>query len=225
MLPQVWVGSVTEITINDLRAEDSDTLPGGLEFIVTPPSNGHLALKSAPSRHILNFTQDHIQTGQLVFVHSGEQKSIYTVFLSTFTLTIESGTNVGITAQFSWCWLCSCAGALSGGFHFQVNDGVNFAPRQIFSTTAHSLVLTLQRNHPMEVYPGGLTLWTCTKSAKEFLKQAFFCSSTVSTCDFKIQTLINMGIWYLNSPAPWEDLLDRKTCINIKCIYFISLNV
>ncbi|XP_045921927.1 chondroitin sulfate proteoglycan 4-like [Micropterus dolomieu] len=115
---KVWVGSVTEITINDLRAEDSDTLPGGLEFIVTPPSNGHLALKSAPSRHILNFTQDHIQTGQLVFVHSG---------------------------------------ALSGGFHFQVNDGVNFAPRQIFSTTAHSLVLTLQRNHPMEVYPGSVT--------------------------------------------------------------------
>ncbi|XP_035524183.1 chondroitin sulfate proteoglycan 4-like [Morone saxatilis] len=115
---KVWVGSVTEITLNDLSAEDSDTLPEGLEFVVTPPSNGHLALKSAPSRHILNFTQNHIQTGQLVFVHSG---------------------------------------ALSGGFHFQVNDGVNFAPRQIFSTTAHSLVLTLQRNHPMEVYPGSVT--------------------------------------------------------------------
>lgn len=47
-----------------------------------------------------------------------------------------------------------CAGALSGGFHFQVNDGVNFAPRQIFSTTARSLVLTLQRNHQLQVYPG-----------------------------------------------------------------------
>ncbi|GLD55148.1 chondroitin sulfate proteoglycan 4-like protein [Lates japonicus] len=115
---KVWVGSVTEITTNDLSAEDSDTPSEGLEFVVTPPSNGHLALKSAPSRHILNFTQSHIQSGQLVFVHSG---------------------------------------ALSGGFHFQVNDGVNFAPRQIFSTTAHSLVLTLQRNHPMEVYPGSVT--------------------------------------------------------------------
>ncbi|KAM9338003.1 chondroitin sulfate proteoglycan 4-like [Symphorus nematophorus] len=115
---KVWVGSVTEITVNDLSAEDSDTAPDGLEFIVTPPSNGHLALKSAPSRHILNFTQNHIQTGQLVFVHSG---------------------------------------ALMGGFHFQVNDGVNFAPRQIFGTTAHSLILTLQRNHPLEVYPGSVT--------------------------------------------------------------------
>ncbi|KAM9841260.1 chondroitin sulfate proteoglycan 4-like [Aulostomus maculatus] len=115
---KVWVDSMTEISVDDLSAEDSDTPPEGLEFIVTPPSNGYLALKSAPSRHILNFTQNHIQTGQLVFVHNG---------------------------------------ALSGGFHFQVNDGVNFAPRQIFSTTAHSLVLTLQRNHPMEVYPGSVT--------------------------------------------------------------------
>ncbi|KAL7377035.1 hypothetical protein ABVT39_020267 [Epinephelus coioides] len=116
---KVWVGSVTEITTDDLSAEDPDTPdPEELEFIVTPPSNGHLALKSAPSRHILNFTQNHIETGQLMFVHSG---------------------------------------ALSGGFHFQVNDGVNFAPRQIFSTTAHSLVLTLQRNHPLEVYPGSVT--------------------------------------------------------------------
>lgn len=68
---QVWVGSVTEITTNELKAEDSDTLPEGLEFIITPPSNGHLALKNAPSRHILNFTQTHIQSRQLVFVHNG----------------------------------------------------------------------------------------------------------------------------------------------------------
>ncbi|XP_062268240.1 chondroitin sulfate proteoglycan 4-like [Platichthys flesus] len=115
---KVWMSSVTEITTDDLSAEDSDTLSDWLEFIVTPPSNGHLALRTAPSKHILNFTQSHIQRGQLVFVHSG---------------------------------------AAAGGFHFQVNDGVNFAPRQIFSTTAHSLVLTLQRNHPMEVYPGSVT--------------------------------------------------------------------
>lgn len=64
--------SVTEISVEDLSAEDSDTPSEGLEFVVTPPSNGYLALRSAPSRHILNFTQNHIQTGQLVFVHSGE---------------------------------------------------------------------------------------------------------------------------------------------------------
>ncbi|KAM4720133.1 chondroitin sulfate proteoglycan 4-like isoform 2-T2 [Anableps anableps] len=116
---KVWMGSVTEISTNELSADDLDTPPDGLEFVVTPPSNGHLALKTAPSRHILNFTQNHIHSRMLVFVHSGP---------------------------------------LSGGFHFQVNDGVNFAPRQIFSTTAHALVLTLQRNHPMEVYPGSVTM-------------------------------------------------------------------
>ncbi|KAJ0015474.1 hypothetical protein NQD34_009094, partial [Periophthalmus magnuspinnatus] len=115
---KMWVGSVTEISVNDLSAEDLDTPSVGLEFVVTPPSNGHLALKSAPSRHILNFTQYHIETGHLVFVHSG---------------------------------------AMTGGFHFQVNDGVHFAPRQIFSTTAHSLDLTLQKNHPLKVYPGSVT--------------------------------------------------------------------
>uniref|UniRef100_A0A4W5M9F0 Laminin G domain-containing protein n=1 Tax=Hucho hucho TaxID=62062 RepID=A0A4W5M9F0_9TELE len=68
---RVWVNSVTEISVDDLSAEDSDSPPEDLEFIVTPPSNGHLALKSAPSRHILNFTQTHTLHGQLVFVHSG----------------------------------------------------------------------------------------------------------------------------------------------------------
>ncbi|XP_061836933.1 chondroitin sulfate proteoglycan 4-like isoform X6 [Nerophis lumbriciformis] len=115
---QVWVDSVTEISVDDLSAEDSDMPPDKLEFIVTPPSNGYLALKSAPSKHILNFTQIHIESGQLLFAHNG---------------------------------------ALTGGFHFQVNDGVNYANRQIFSTTAHSFVLTLQRNHPVEVYPGSVT--------------------------------------------------------------------
>uniref|UniRef100_A0A3P9NFA6 Chondroitin sulfate proteoglycan 4-like n=1 Tax=Poecilia reticulata TaxID=8081 RepID=A0A3P9NFA6_POERE len=118
---KVWVGSVTEISTNELSADDVDTPPEGLEFVITPPSNGHLALKSAPSRHILNFTQNHIQSRMLI---------------GLFNLSYPP------------------AGALSGGFHFQVNDGVNFAPRQIFSTTAHDLVLTLQKNHPMEVYPG-----------------------------------------------------------------------
>uniref|UniRef100_A0A6Q2YK54 Laminin G domain-containing protein n=1 Tax=Esox lucius TaxID=8010 RepID=A0A6Q2YK54_ESOLU len=69
---RVWVNSVTEISVDDLSSEDNDSPPEDLEFIVTPPSNGYLALKSAPTRHILNFTQTHILRGQLVFVHSGE---------------------------------------------------------------------------------------------------------------------------------------------------------
>lgn len=43
---------------------------------------------------------------------------------------------------------------MSGGFNFQVNDGVNFTPRQIFSITARTLVLSLERNRPLRVFPG-----------------------------------------------------------------------
>uniref|UniRef100_A0A672KVS1 Chondroitin sulfate proteoglycan 4-like n=1 Tax=Sinocyclocheilus grahami TaxID=75366 RepID=A0A672KVS1_SINGR len=117
----VWEGSVTEITTEDLSSEDPDSPSESLEFIITPPSNGHLALKSAPSRLVLNFTQEHISHGQLVFVHSG---------------------------------------ALSGGFHFQVNDGVNFAPRQIFSVAAQSLVISLEKNQELKVFPGSSKLIT-----------------------------------------------------------------
>ena len=69
---QVWVASVTEIRPGDMRAEDADTPPEELAFMVTPPSNGHLALKSAPMRAVLNFTQALIEQGQLLFVHRGK---------------------------------------------------------------------------------------------------------------------------------------------------------
>ncbi|CAL1614865.1 unnamed protein product [Knipowitschia caucasica] len=115
---RVWVSSVTEIRPEDLRAEDLDSASDQLHFMITPPSNGHLALKSAPMRPVLNFTQAHIDQGQLLFVHKG---------------------------------------AMSGGFNFQVNDGVNFTPRQIFSITARALVIILEKNRPLKVFPGSST--------------------------------------------------------------------
>ncbi|OCU02532.1 chondroitin sulfate proteoglycan 4 [Xenopus laevis] len=112
---RVWVGSVTEVTCEDLCATDKDTSPSELVFSITPPNNGHLALKSHPSKSILNFTQQHINEGHLVFVHSG---------------------------------------SMSGGFNFQVTDGLNFAPRQIFSITARTLVINLEANKVLDVFPG-----------------------------------------------------------------------
>nr|XP_028603810.1 chondroitin sulfate proteoglycan 4-like [Podarcis muralis] len=112
---RVWVGSVTEITVNDLCAEDKDSSPAELLYSISPPSNGHLALKSSPNKSTLNFTQAHIEEGQLVFVHNG---------------------------------------AMSGGFNFQVTDGLNFAPRQIFSITARTLVIRLENNNGLAVFPG-----------------------------------------------------------------------
>lgn len=69
---QVWVSSVTEIRPEDLRAQDLDSPAEELHFMVTPPSNGHLALKSAPMKAVLNFTQAQIDQGQLLFVHKGK---------------------------------------------------------------------------------------------------------------------------------------------------------
>ncbi|XP_046312222.1 chondroitin sulfate proteoglycan 4-like isoform X3 [Marmota monax] len=112
---QVWVNSVTEVTRGELWAEDEDSSPQDLMYWVTPPSNGHLADKSFPGRSIQNFTQDQINKGQLVFVHSG---------------------------------------AMSGGFSFQVTDGLNFAPRQIFSVTARALVISLEVNRGLSIFPG-----------------------------------------------------------------------
>ncbi|XP_039211715.1 chondroitin sulfate proteoglycan 4-like isoform X2 [Crotalus tigris] len=112
---RVWVGSVTEITTNELLAEDKDSSPAELLYSVSPPNNGHLALKSSPSKSILNFTQAHIEEGQVVLVHRG---------------------------------------SMSGGFSFQVTDGINFAPRQIFSITARNLVIRLENNNGLEVFPG-----------------------------------------------------------------------
>ncbi|XP_052599261.1 chondroitin sulfate proteoglycan 4-like isoform X1 [Peromyscus californicus insignis] len=111
---QVWVNSVTEMTRDDLCAEDGDSSPQDLVYWVTPPSNGHLALKSVPGRSVQNFTQAQIDEGQLVFVHSG---------------------------------------AMSGGFNFQVTDGLNFAPRQIFSITARALIISLEVNRGLSIFP------------------------------------------------------------------------
>ncbi|NXA10976.1 CSPG4 protein, partial [Sapayoa aenigma] len=112
---QVWVGSVTEITIDDLCTEDKDSSPSELIYSITPPSNGYLALKSSPNKSILTFTQAHIIEGHLVFVHNG---------------------------------------AVSGGFSFQVTDGLNFTPQQIFSITARTLVISLEVNKGLGVFPG-----------------------------------------------------------------------
>ncbi|KAK6494818.1 chondroitin sulfate proteoglycan 4-like [Huso huso] len=115
---KVWVSSVTEITKADLNSEDKDSPPEELDYVITPPSNGHLALKSSANKSILNFTQAHVNNGEVVFVHSG---------------------------------------AMSGGFSFQVSDGLNFAPRQIFSVTARALLLRLDTNQHLQVFPGSLT--------------------------------------------------------------------
>lgn len=88
---QVWVSSVTEIRPEDLRAQDLDSPPEELHFMVTPPSNGHLALKSAPMLAVLNFTQAHIERGQLLFVHKGRIPAARLVPGTQPQLTVNCG--------------------------------------------------------------------------------------------------------------------------------------
>uniref|UniRef100_UPI003AAF0E0E chondroitin sulfate proteoglycan 4 n=1 Tax=Centroberyx gerrardi TaxID=166262 RepID=UPI003AAF0E0E len=164
---RVWVASVTEIRPEDLRAQDSDTPPEELYFMVTPPSNGHLALKSAPVRAVLNFTQAHIEQGQLLFVHSG---------------------------------------AMSGGFNFQVNDGVNFTPRQIFSITATALVLSLQKNRPLKVFPGSSTPIT-----KEDLQAVTNDNSNTSNRTITFSVIRHPKLGRLVTKQPDNSTLDIST--------------
>lgn len=50
--------------------------------------------------------------------------------------------------------ISSLEGAMSGGFNFQVTDGLNFAPRQIFSITARALIISLEVNRGLSIFPG-----------------------------------------------------------------------
>lgn len=59
-----------------------------------------------------------------------------------------------LTNHCGMLFFFALTGAMSGGFNFQANDGVNFTPRQIFSITAKALVLRLENNRPLKVFPG-----------------------------------------------------------------------
>ncbi|XP_059801868.1 chondroitin sulfate proteoglycan 4-like isoform X2 [Hypanus sabinus] len=45
-------------------------------------------------------------------------------------------------------------GSLSGGFHFQVSDGINHTPSQLFTVKARSLKIQIKTEEPFVVYPG-----------------------------------------------------------------------
>ncbi|MGH0173206.1 UNVERIFIED_CONTAM: hypothetical protein FKN15_077477 [Acipenser sinensis] len=94
---EVWVSSVTEITKADLNSEDKDSPPEELDYVITPPSNGHLALKSSANKSILNFTQAHVNNGEVVFVHSGSLTSISSEDLQAVTNDEDGAGNRTIT--------------------------------------------------------------------------------------------------------------------------------
>ena len=69
---QVWPGSTTVIDRLHLRAEDADTPPTGLSFLVSNPLNGRLVSVTRPHDNIVNFTQSDVDFRQVAFVHTGK---------------------------------------------------------------------------------------------------------------------------------------------------------
>lgn len=71
-ISQVFAGEEADITSSMLSTEDADTPAEELVYNVEMPINGRVALKEAPDDEILNFTQAHVNKGEVVFVHEGE---------------------------------------------------------------------------------------------------------------------------------------------------------
>lgn len=55
-----------------LNTEDADTPVEALVYNLEALTSGMVALKEAPEEAILNFTQSHVNKGEVVFIHQGE---------------------------------------------------------------------------------------------------------------------------------------------------------
>jgi len=74
---EAWSGDVTQLNWTLLTAEDADSAPETLLYIVTHgPTNGHLAKVNQQSKPISNFTQLDINRGLIVFIHGGITRCI-----------------------------------------------------------------------------------------------------------------------------------------------------
>ena len=69
-------GTSYTLTSDDLSARDPDDANAALSWTVTAaPINGRLALSGAPGTAILSFTQQQLEAGEVVYVHTGSDDS------------------------------------------------------------------------------------------------------------------------------------------------------
>jgi hypothetical protein len=86
-------GTSATITDAELIVTDVDTSADQLNYTVTAaPTNGFLALASAPAVPVLAFTQEDIDLNELKYVHDGSET---TSDAFTFTVTDDGGNTVG----------------------------------------------------------------------------------------------------------------------------------
>ena len=70
----VTEGATQTISVSSLSWTDADSSATSLTFTLTQvPANGFLALNAAPTIAITSFTQANIASGQLIYVHSGNE--------------------------------------------------------------------------------------------------------------------------------------------------------
>uniref|UniRef100_A0A3Q4MZV3 Chondroitin sulfate proteoglycan 4 n=1 Tax=Neolamprologus brichardi TaxID=32507 RepID=A0A3Q4MZV3_NEOBR len=90
---EVFAGEEADITSSMLSTEDADTPAEELVYNVEMPINGRVALKEAPDDEILNFTQAHVNKGEVVFVHEGEDSG-------SFSFTVTDGEHTSPLYKF-----------------------------------------------------------------------------------------------------------------------------
>ncbi len=64
-------GGTVRITLADINAVDPDDKSENLTFAVANPSNGFVALVSAPKQAVTSFTQAELERGNVLFAHDG----------------------------------------------------------------------------------------------------------------------------------------------------------
>uniref|UniRef100_A0A8C2ZBR2 Chondroitin sulfate proteoglycan 4 n=1 Tax=Cyclopterus lumpus TaxID=8103 RepID=A0A8C2ZBR2_CYCLU len=90
---EVLAGEEADITSSMLNTDDDDTLAEELVYHVEAPTGGTVALKEAPEEAILNFTQAHINNGEVIFIHEGEESG-------GFSFTVTDGEHTSPLYQF-----------------------------------------------------------------------------------------------------------------------------
>ncbi|CAK6954433.1 chondroitin sulfate proteoglycan 4 [Scomber scombrus] len=90
---EVLAGEEADITPSMLNTADDDTPAEEIVYNIEAPTNGILALKEATEEGILNFTQAHINRGEVIFIHEGEESG-------GFTFTVTDGEHTSPLYQF-----------------------------------------------------------------------------------------------------------------------------
>ncbi|XP_041853033.1 chondroitin sulfate proteoglycan 4 [Melanotaenia boesemani] len=91
---EVLAGEEADITSSMLSTEDADTPAEELVYHIEMTTKGMVALKEEPEEGILNFTQAHINRGEVIFIHQGEEGS------SGFIFTVTDGEHTSPLHQF-----------------------------------------------------------------------------------------------------------------------------